>query len=53
MCIQHAPYSSNQSNSQRPTAEAAGDAETFEDIVLRLAAIGDNVDFSDFQVIGY
>ena len=53
MCIQHAPHSSNRSSFQRPTAEAAGDTESFEDILLRLAAIGDSNDFSDYEVIGY
>ena len=35
----NAPYSSNRSSFQRPTAEAAGDTETFEDILLRLRPV--------------
>lgn len=40
--LQHAQYSYSRSSFQRPTAEAAGDSETLEEMLIRLAAIGDN-----------
>ena len=39
--MHHIPPAGASFNGQRPTANAAGEPETFEDILLRLAGIGD------------